>query len=209
MDVKKKRDEMDTLQQLGMKKNWLYEVVISSYGNNSNSGNNNTPHAAPFGVKSSDFKCATIEMYKGSNTLGNVLANREFVLNPVDDPILFYQALYDREKINFSSAKMIKAPVMVDSPSSIEVRLINAIEKKQRFIIEAKVVHIHIRNRRKLINRAKGLVLESLILSTRRTLLAKLKLDKLLRENYRVVKKVAPGSKYETTMQELLNNCAC
>ncbi len=189
---------METLQQLGMKKNWLYEVVISSY-------NNNIPHAAPFGVKSSDFKCVTIEMYKGSNTLRNVLANKEFALNPVDDPILFYQALYAREKINFSSAKMIKAPVMTDSPSTIEVRLINATNKKLSVIIEAEVVHIHIRNIRELTNRAKSLVLESLLLSTRLSIFPKLQLDKLIRENYRIIKKVAPGSKYETIMQELLN----
>lgn len=193
---------MNCLQQLGMKRNWIYEFVISSY-------NNNIPHAAPFGVKSSNFKCVTIEMYKGSNTLRNVLANKEFVLNSLDDPFFFYQALYARENINFNCAKMIKAPVIADSSSSIEVRLINAINKKQRFIIEAEVVHIHIRNISKLTNRAKSLVLESLILSTRLSLFPKLKLNKLIKENYRVIKKVAPGSRYETIMLELLNNCGC
>jgi len=193
---------MNNLQQLGMKKNWLYEFVVSSY-------NNNIPHAAPFGVKSSNFKCVTIKMYKGSNTLRNVLANKEFVLNQVDDPIFFYQALYAREKINFNPAKMIKAPVIADSPSSIEVKLINAINKKRSIIIEAKVVHVHIRNIGELTNRAKSLVLESLILSTRLSRFPKPKLNKLIKENYRVIKKVAPGSKYETIMQELLNNCDC
>ncbi|MDM8537363.1 DUF447 family protein [Desulfobacterales bacterium HSG17] len=193
---------MNTLQQIGMKRNWLYEVVISSY-------NNNIPHAAPFGIKSSDFKCISIEMFKGSNTLENILTNKEFVLNHIDDPIYFYHALYDREKINFNTAKMIKAPVMTDSPSSIEARLIKAINKKQSFTIEAEVVHIHIRNKSKLTNRAKSLVLESIILSTRVSLFPEKKLDKLIRENYRVIKKVAPKSKYETIMQELMANCGC
>lgn len=193
---------MNSLQQLGMEKNWLYEVVISSY-------NNNIPHAAPFGVKSSDFKTVTMEMYKGSNTLRNVLTHKEFVLNLVDDPLFFYQALYALEKINFNSAKMINAPVIEDSPSTIEVRLINAVDKKQSFFIEAEVVHIHIRHTRELINRAKSLVLESLILSTRRSLFPKQKLIKLIKENYRVIKKVAPDSRYEIIMQKLMNDCGC
>jgi len=191
---------MKSLQQLGMEKNWLYEVVISSY-------HDDIPHAAPFGVKSSDFKSVTIEMYKGSNTLRNVLTHKEFVLNPVDDPLVFYQALYAREKINFNPAKMIKAPVITDSPSAIEVRLINAVDRKLSFLIEAEVLYIHVQNIRPLTNRAKSLVLESLILSTRRSCFPEQKLDKLIRENYRVIKKVAPGSRYEIIMQELLNNC--
>ena len=193
---------MDTLQQLGMKKNWLYEVVISSY-------NNNIPHAAPFGVKSSDFKCITMEIYKGSTTLKNILSNKEFVLNMLDDPVFFHQALFAREKINFNVAKMINAPVIAESPSTIEVRLLNALDKKQRVIIKAEVVHINVCNKSELINRAKSLVLESLILSTRLSYFPKLKLEKLIKENYRVIKKVAPGSRYENIMQELLDNCKC
>lgn len=193
---------MNKLQELGLKTGWLYEVVISTY-------KNNNPHAAPFGIKTSNFKCLALEMYKGSNTLENILATREFVINLVDDPLFFYQALYDREKINFASAKQVKAPVMLDSPSSIEARLITAVNKKQRVLIEAEVVHIHSRKKGELINRAKSLFLESLILSTRLIVFPKLNLDKLIRENYRVIKKVAPGSKYETMMQELLNDCGC
>lgn len=188
---------MSTLKQLGIKQNWLYEVVITSL-------DNNIPHAAPFGVKTTDFNNVLIEMYKGSNTLRNVLANKEFVLNTVTDPTVFYDALYAREKINFGIAKMIMAPVMTDSPASIEVRLKNAINKEQSYMIEAEVVYIHIRNRKELINRAKSLVLESLILATRIPHLPERKPVELLRENCRVVKKVAPGSKYGYVMQELM-----
>ncbi len=192
---------MSTLKQLGMKKNWIYEIVISSF-------DNNVPHAAPFGVKTTDFKLVSIEMYKGANTLRNVLKSKEFVINTVSDPTVFYQALYERGKINFGSAKMIKAPVLTDSPVSIEVRLTNALNSEQTFVIEAEVVDIHIRNRSELINRAKSLVLESLILATRIPHLPQRKPEELLRENYRVIKKVAPGSKYEHVMQELLKKCS-
>jgi len=191
---------MSTLKQLGIKQNWLYEVVITSL-------DNNAPHAAPFGVKTTDFKIVFIEMYKGSNTLRNVLTNKEFVLNTVTDPTVFYDALYAREKIDFGFAKMIIAPVLTDSPASIEVRLKNAINKEQSYMIEAEVVYIHIRKRKELLNRAKSLVLESLILATRIPYLPERKPEELLRENYRVIKKVAPGSKYEHVMQELLKKC--
>ena len=191
---------MSTLKQLGIKQNWLYEVVITSL-------DNNIPHAAPFGVKTTDFNDVLIEMYKGSNTLRNVLANKEFVLNTVTDPTVFYDALYAEEKINFGFAKMIMAPVMTDSPASIEVRLKNARIKEQSYMIEAEVIYIHIRNRKELINRAKSLVLESLILATRIPYLAQRKPEELLRENYRVIEKVAPGYKYEHVMQELLKKC--
>jgi hypothetical protein len=191
---------MSTLKQLGMKQNWLYEVVITSL-------DNNVPHAAPFGVKTTDLQTVLIEMYKGSNTLRNVLANKNFVLNTVTDPIVFYDALYAREKINFGFAKMIMAPILTDSPASIEVRLKNAINREQSYMIEAEVVYIHIRNTSELINRAKSLVLESLILATRIPYLPERKPEELLRENYRVIKKVAPGSKYQHVMQELLKKC--
>ena len=191
---------MSTLKQLGIRKNWLYEVVITSI-------DNNVPHAAPFGVKTTDFKLVSIEMYKGSNTLINVLKSKEFVINTVSDPTVFYHALYAREKINFGFAKMIIAPVLTDSPASIEVRLRNAINREQSYRIEAEVVYINIRNPSELINRAKSLVLESLILATRIPYLPERKPEELLKENYRVIKKVAPGSKYERIMQELLKKC--
>ena len=191
---------MSTLKQLGIRKNWLYEVVITSI-------DNNVPHAAPFGVKTTDFKLVSIEMYKGSNTLRNVLKNKEFVINTVSDPTVFYDALYAREKFNFGFAKMIIAPVLTDSPASIEVRLKNTINREQSYMIEAEVVYIHIRNPSELINRAKSLVLESLILATRIPYLGERKPVELLKENYRVIKKVAPGSKYEHIMQELLKKC--
>jgi len=191
---------MSTLMELGMRKNWLYEVVISSF-------DNRVPHAAPFGVKTRDLKSVAIEMYKGSNTLRNVFAGKDFALNTVSDPTAFYYALYKREKINFGRAKMIQAPVLTDSSASIEARLTNAENRKASILIEAEVVYVHIRNRSELINRAKGVFLESLIVATRIPYLPEGKAVEILKENYRVIKKTAPGSKYEDIMRELLDKC--
>lgn len=191
---------MKTLDQLGMRKDWIYEVIISSL-------NDNVPHAAPFGVQTRDFKLVKIEMYKGSNTLRNILANKEFAINMVVDPIIFYNALYAKEKIKYSLAKRINTPVIYGSPASIEAGIIDTVDTKQKILITATVVHIHLHNKSEWTNRAKNLLFESLILSTRIPHLPKGKAEVLLKENYRIVKKVAPRSEYELIMKSLVEKC--
>jgi len=191
---------MVSLESLGMKKNWLYEIVVSSYSGQ-------TANFAPFGVRTIDYKNIIIEMYKGSATLKNILGLGEFAVNVVDDPIIFYNALYCMKKMHFSSAKMITAPVVVDSPATIEVRLKETEEREKSYILKAEVLHIDFRQKSQLTNRAKSLALESLILSTRKTLFPEKEMERMLRENYRVVKKVAPESEYEKMMHDLLTDC--
>ena len=191
---------MRALDQLGMEKNWIYEVIISSIGDN-------VPNAAPFGVKTRDFNYIEIEMYKGSNTLKNILANGEFAVNMVVDPVVFYNVLFAKDKIKYSLAKRIETPVLYGSPASIEAGIIETIDMKLKIMIKAKVVHIHLHNKSEWINRAKNLLFESLILSTRIPHFPKGKAEVLLRENYRVIKKVAPRSEYELIMQQLLEKC--
>ena len=190
---------MNTLKMLGLKDNWLYEVVVSSY-------KGQIPHAAPFGMKIRNFNKIIIEMYKGSSTLKNVLAEKEFALNAVDDPTIFYNTLYRKEKINFGIAELINAPVLLHSPLSIEARLETTTEKENSYLFEADIVHINTRRDSKFANRAKALVLESLILSTRTGLIPQKELEKALKENYRIIKKVAPGSEYEIVMHDLLTD---
>lgn len=146
-------------------------------------------------------------MYKGSTTLNNILEAGEFVVNVVDDPVVFYNALYCKEKMRFSGAKMITAPVIIDSPASIEVRLKETEEREKSYILTAEVIHIDFRKKSQLVNRAKSLALESLILSTRKALFPEKEMERMLRGNYRVVTKVAPESEYEEMMHDLLTDC--
>lgn len=190
---------MTLLESLEIQKNWLYEILVSSYSVQ-------TPNVAPFGVITKDYKHITIDMYKGSTTLNNILEAKEFVVNVVDDPVIFYNALYCKEKMSFSAAKMITAPVIIDAPASIEVRLKETEEREKSYIITAEVIHVDVRQKSQLINRAKSLALESLILSTRKNIFSEKKLAGMLRENYRVVKKVAPESEYEKIVHDLLTD---
>ncbi len=189
---------MKTIESLGLAKNWIYEAIISSMGDDG-------PHAAPFGVKKIDDQRIEMAMYKGSKTLSNIQVKREFAVNMVVDPVVFYHALFVKHKIKFSRAKRIDTPVILGSPASIEARIIKTMDTRRKIIIEAKVVYIHFNRKKEWINRANNLLLESLILSTRMVHFPQGEAEALLRENYRVIRKVALGSEYELAMKELMN----
>ncbi|MDM8557029.1 DUF447 family protein [Desulfococcaceae bacterium HSG7] len=188
---------MNTLKQLGMKKEWIYEIILSSFSND-------IPRAAPFGVKTSDFKYVRFALYKGSHTLENILDHREFVINVVQDMDIVYDALYAKDKLKYGLALKINAPILNDAPANIEVKLTSTASKNQLVAVEAEIVHVQINKPCIPINRAKNLLLESLIIATRVSYLPEGRAVELLKENNRVIKKVAPGSKYAAMMEELL-----
>ena len=47
---------MKPLQTIGMKKGWIYEVIVSTY-------RGNKPHSAPIGVWTDDFVTLKMEIY--------------------------------------------------------------------------------------------------------------------------------------------------
>lgn len=191
---------MPSLADLGFVKNWTYEVVISC-------NNGNTPHAAPFGIKTSDLRIIQAVMYNSSNTLRYIIDKGCFVINLMSDPQFFYDSLYAKYNIRFKPARIIDAPVIVDAPAFIEVKVIDYYEKADSHIINAEILNIEVTITPELYNRAKSLVMESLITATRIKYLPEGKAEEILKENYRVIKKVAPESTYVETMEKLLNKC--
>ncbi len=189
-----------TLKQLGVKRNWLYETIISSAGAG-------LFHAAPFGIRILDFQRIAIDMFKGSKSLENILNSGEFAINTMDDPRCFYDALWDKKSLQFSRACKICAPVLINTQASIEVRVMDTQDRGKTCLVTAGVVHVEVRTPGELINRAKHLVLESVIMATRLFLVPGTSLEKRIRENYRVVRKVAPESAYEETMARLVKDC--
>jgi len=188
---------MATLSGLGFKKGWTYEAIISCF-------NGSTPHPAPFGVKSPDMESILIEIYNSSNTLGYIMDKGCFVINLVSDPQYFFDSLYARDKIRFKPARIIDAPVITDAPAFIEVKITSYTEKAHSRIVNAEIINIEAAITPELYNRAKGLVMESLITATRINYLPEGETDKILKENYRVIKKVAPESTYVAIMEKLL-----
>ncbi len=191
---------MATLSDLGFKKDWTYEAIISCF-------NGSTPHAAPFGIKSTDMESIQVEMYNSSNTLCYLMDRGCFVINLISDPQYFFDSLYEKDQIRFKAARIIDAPVITDTPAFIEVKVTDYIEKPQSHIFNTEILNIEATITPELFNRAKSLVMESLITATRINYLPDGKAEEMLMENYRVIKKVAPESTYVETMEKLLNKC--
>ncbi|MGD9159068.1 MAG: DUF447 family protein [Desulfobacteraceae bacterium] len=191
---------MSSLSGLGLNKNWTYETIITCF-------NGDIPHAAPFGIKSPDLETIQFEMYKGSNTLSVILDKREFAVNFIDDPAYFFNSLYDEDQLSFMEAKNVKAPVITDCPAFIEAKMTGSKEKSQSYIVDAEIVNISVNSTSRLFNRAEGLVIESLIISTRIEYMTDGKAEEILKENHRIIKKVAPDSQHVDIMEKLLNKC--
>ncbi|MBN2418031.1 MAG: DUF447 family protein [Deltaproteobacteria bacterium] len=192
---------MSVLADLGIMKNWIYETIISCF-------NGDTPHAAPFGIKLTDMNKVQLEIYKGSNTLASLLSTGEFAINFINSTAYFYDSIYEMENISFTEAKRVNAPVIKDCPAYIEARVTGNEEKKQSYIIEAEIISITMNKTPVLFNRAEGLLMESLIIATRIKYSAEGEAEKRLKENYRVIKKVAPDSQYADIMEKLLIRCS-
>jgi hypothetical protein len=189
---------METLERIGMNQGWIYEVIISTYCENS-------PHSAPIGIWTDNFATLHMEIYKNTKTISNILKSMEFAVNLVSDVTIFYESLFDKAKIAYGKSIKVNAPVIKDSPLVIECKVKVTEEKSNSFHLESIPVHVKDTGNIDLINRAKAITLESLILATKAPHISEMKLQESLRENYRVVKKVAPGSQYERILEMLFD----
>ena len=189
---------MKRLKEIGMKKNWIYEVIVSTFYAK-------TPHAAPMGIWSEDFDTLNMAIYKDSKTLENIIKEKEFTVNFVDDITIFYESLFNKGKIAFKQLKQLNSPVIKGASAIIVCGVKHIEEKENRFHISAEIVDILIWDEIKLVNRAEGLVLESLILATRLPHFPGQRVEDTLKENFRVIAKVAPDSNYQHIMEKIVN----
>ena len=190
---------MDQLHRLGLQEHWIYEVLIST-------SCHDTPHAAPIGVWSDGADELLMDVYDGSQTLANILQGGHFVANfPVDAGTL-YTALRAPEQLAFAGAHLVNAPVVVGCTATVELTLSRAITGGDTVRIVGDVRRVHHDGAPRLINRAEGLLLESLVLATRLEHRDPGAALTTLTENYRVVSKVATGSAYERALAALLRD---
>jgi hypothetical protein len=185
------------LQKIGMQKGWIYEVIVSTYGGDK-------PHSAPFGVWTDDFVTLNMEIFSDSSTLKNIIELKEFAVNLVDDMTIFYNSLFDEANVEYRDSLNINAPVVRNASAIIEAKLKKVENKGNRFHLESMPVNLEVNQPVKLINRAEAIVIESLILATRLPYLPGSKVQEVLRENYRIVRKVAPGSQCERIVGKLI-----
>jgi len=188
---------MDRLRQLGLQRLWIYEVLISTF-------RGETPHAAPIGVWSDGSGRLLMDVYGGSHTLTNVLENDHFAANFPADVEVLHTALRAPERLSFAPARRVHAPVVAGCAATVELTLSSVTPSDGKVRLVGHVDEVYGAKEPRLINRAEGLLLESLVLVTR--------LDRqdagaalaTLTENHRVAAKVAPGSAYERALATLL-----
>jgi hypothetical protein len=177
---------------------WIYEVVVTTIRPCGFS-------AAPFGIWTDDGSTLRAALFKGASSLRSILEQRRFIVNFVDDPLILHRALHHRDTLDFETLADGPAggmPVLAGVGSWVAAGLVGQEDQGKTILLEAQILAEGGRPP-VFINRARGLFLESLVLSTRRQLLGRAAEDQLL-ENARVIAKVAPGSPYEQAMNELL-----
>lgn len=185
------------LEAIGMRKGWIYEVIVSTY-------RNGRPHSAPMGVWTGDFLTLNMTIYSGSSTLKSIMEKKDFAVNLVTDVAVFYDSLFNKTNIAYRDSLNVNAPVLLNASTIVEARLDKAVRSGNKFHLESTPLNIETIEPVKPINRAEAIVMESLILATRLPYLAGSKVREALKENHRIVKKVAPGSQYEEMMKKLV-----
>ncbi|MFH0916480.1 MAG: DUF447 domain-containing protein [bacterium] len=188
---------MDRLRELALRPGWTYEVVVSTLSDG-------VPHSAPMGVRTEDETTVRMEIFDGSQTLNNILATGCFVVNFPSDTCMLFTALFAPDKLAYGPDRGVWPPVLDGCCASVDAVLSDATKLSDRVRVTGTVEETRADRSPRLINRAEGLLVESLILATRLHYLHQDSISASLAENYRVIRKVAPGSPHEANMSELL-----
>ncbi len=187
---------MSPLRPLALTPGWIYETVVCVDVEGS-------PHASPVGVWTADLHSLSMELYGTSRTLPALLAAGEFVVDLPADAGAFFLALYDPSALSFGRASVVSAPCLTDASATIELTVAEAEPHDGKTLVTGAVRHVTTRGGVRLINRAEGLLVESLIAATRAGLHAHEGTLALVTENARVAEKVAPGSRFATALARL------
>jgi len=185
----------------GLKRHWIYEVVLTA------------KHAdriavGPFGLWTDDGLTLKATLFNGSSMFNAIRSSYAFAVNFIEEPLDLHDALNRRESLSYdfrSEGKIKPIPVLAKAPAWMTMEVIRFEDNGTQALMQAKIMDSSHRPPVTLINRAKGLFLESLVLSTRCSLLGQTAIDQL-KENIRVIAKVAPGSRYEVEARALLAN---
>lgn len=204
------------LTKVGMYPGQQYETIITttnSYGK---------ANAAPFGVFCKKENKIMCRIFKGSNTLENILTEEEFIINITNDPLMFTLATIDTipdkylSKIDSKERKNKELTHLTDVEAYLIAKVTKTSEglrednitKSGLFAINAEIVEIKINSPNpKAFNRAIHELISSLVNYSRIDLVDTEKqqefLDKI-KESERIIKKV--GNKEEKEAINILKN---
>ncbi len=191
---------MEILRELGLRKNWVYETIITT----SRDGRVN---AAPMGIWTDDFEIISLDVYKTTVTCGNILQKGEFVINFLTDIEMFYKSIFNKSKLEFEKAGNVDSFYLKSADAFLEMRVVGIKDLGDRTRITSKIINSEIRKKPRLVNRAEYLALESLIAYSKLLSVSKRDgefLEEKIKENYRVICKSAPESEFQKLVRKLL-----
>lgn len=184
---------------LNMMDNWIYESILCT-------GIGPKTNLAPIGVRKKGDDLM-LDLFMGSRTQKNLELHPDFSINFPPDAGHFYLALQDSASLATKSASEIRALLLADAPLAIEAQVKNALSMGEKQRVFAREVCRHVRGKARLYNRAEPLLLESLIVWTRRKIMPTSQLEEILLENQRIINRVAPQSQYVHQIASLVNAC--
>nr|WP_295161994.1 DUF447 domain-containing protein [uncultured Methanobrevibacter sp.] len=202
------------LSLIGMERGRQYETIITT------KNDDGTNHAAPMGVLCSGPDVIINRIFKGSQTLENILKQKEFYVNITQSPHLFtYSLIDDLDNEYFADNNTLK-----DADAYFKCEVINfkeavkqsdPIKKKgEAIVFKSKVVELVIKKETEAFNRGFGYVIESLISFLRFDLVDSEEKEfytKRFKEAYRVVNKVGTRQDIEAMrkIKKELKNKGC
>lgn len=205
-----------TLSMLGMKRNRIYETIVSTYDCNGKTT------AAPMGLIALDANTFLIRPYMSSSVYENIHETGCGVVNITTSPELFYRTTFKNEKRHlvvpkkwFIQAKTVHAPRIKSAAAYIEFvvkRLEYENHDRARFTCKSTLVEAR-KSFPQAYCRSTYALIECLIHATRIKVFLSdgrrgeaEKLIKLVEQYKQLTDRVAPGSKDLQVMIEILNH---
>ena len=173
-----------------------------------------TPNAAPVGILTEIAEEKElhyfVKLYRGSQTLANVLETHTLAANVTDDAVLFVQAAFDKLSEDYFTV-FAGIPVLTAANAWIVFESMLAEEHDEyfRFRITPKTVKIN-RKELKAINRGLNAVIEAAILETRYNITKDEKEKEAMRMHmglYIEIVEKCGGSREKEAMRILFDKC--
>ena len=126
-------------------------------------------NAAPMGVLLHDEEKVCLKIYKGGKTYDMILNGAEdCVLNITRDPVLFYKAVFEKDKIAYHPAKHVSSPRISGCNAYVECSITNVTLHEKYIEAVLKPLLIDVADASvKTYNRAGPAIIEALICYTK------------------------------------------
>ena len=165
-------------------------------------------NSAPMGALLNDQGEICLRIYRNQRTHRMIVNGAEdCVLNITDNPVLFYNTIFEKEKISYISAKRVSSPRILDCKAYVEC-LINDIEIHENFVkafLKPLLIDTAKEKNIKTYNRAGPAIIEALICYSK--LLHFKNIDreraKILKKRIEIFKEIVYHSTTDSTLRKI------